>query len=150
METFDRRLDKKTLIGKVRDAAHIAEAVKLDFPDFGLLYDLSHMPLLDEVPAEMGVIREHPIHIQVENCVKVAGRPLYGDQHPHFGFEGGEVGVEELTEFIHELFKIGYLSDGKEPKPCVGFEVKPHGPIQTPALIIATSKRAWRQAWAKV
>ena len=150
LETFDRRVDKKALIGPVRDAAQVAEAVRVDHPDFGLLYDLSHMPILDESPSDMDVIKEYLVHAHVGNCVKAEGRALYGDQHPCFGFPGGVNGVDELAEFIRGLFEIGYLGEDKDPKPWVGFEVKPHGPGQTPELVIANAKRTWRQAWARV
>jgi sugar phosphate isomerase/epimerase len=150
LETFDRRVDKKALIGPVRDAAQVAEAVRADYPDFGLLYDLSHMPILDESPRDMDVIKGYLVHAHVGNCVKAEGRALYGDQHPYFGFPGGVNGVDELAEFIRGLFEIGYLAEDKDPKPWVGFEVKPHGPGQTPELIIANAKRNWRQAWIRV
>lgn len=150
METFDRRVDKKALIGPVKDAKQFAEVVKAEFPDFGLLYDLSHMPILDEVPQDMSVIREHLVHVHVGNCVRVEGRPLYGDLHPYLGFPGGVNGVDELAEFIRTLFEIGYLAEGKTEKPWIGFEVKPQGPGETPELIIANAKRIWRQAWVRV
>jgi sugar phosphate isomerase/epimerase len=148
LETFDQRVDKKALIGPVSDAAHVAAQIKADYPDFGLLYDLSHMPLLDETPADMATIRDHMVHVHVGNCVTVEGRPLYGDLHPHLGFPGSVTGVEELAEFIQWMFAVGYLAEGKRGKPWVGFEVKPQGPGQTSELIIANSKRLWRQAWA--
>jgi sugar phosphate isomerase/epimerase len=150
METFDRRVDKKALIGPVNDARQFAEIIKAEFPDFGLLYDLSHMPILDEVPEDMAVIREHMVHVHVGNCVTVEGRPLYGDLHPYFGFPGGVNDVDELAAFIRELFAIGYLAEGEKEKPWIGFEVKPQGPGQTSELIIANAKRVWRQAWARL
>ncbi len=148
LETFDRRVDKKALIGPVHDARRFAELIRADFPDFGLLYDLSHMPILFETPDDMAVICDHLVHVHVGNCVTVEGRPLYGDMHPHFGFEGGVNGVEELAAFIRGLFKVGFLAPGKAERPWVGFEVKPQGPGQTSDLIIANAKRIWRQAWA--
>src|SRR4030042_1136416 len=47
-ETFDRDIDKKALIGPSDLAAEFAAAVRRAFPEFGLLYDLSHQPLLHE------------------------------------------------------------------------------------------------------
>jgi hypothetical protein len=82
--------------------------------------------------------------------VKVPGRPLYGDLHPHFGFDGGVNGVDELAAFLRGLFDVGYLAENKGHKPLVGFEVKPQGPGQTSELVLANAKRTWRQAWAKV
>ena len=150
LETFDRHIDKQALVGPVRDAARVAQAVRADYPDFCLLYDLSHMPLRDETPADLSAIKDYIVHVHVGNCVRVEGRPLYGDHHPHFGFRGGVTGVNELAEFVRALFEIGYLAEGRDPKPWVGFEVKPHGPNQTPGAVIANAKRTWRQAWASV
>ena len=150
LETFDRQVDKKALIGPIQDAFTVAKTVREDFPGFGLLYDLSHMPLLDETPADMSTIREYITHIHVGNCVRVAGRPLYGDLHPYFGYPGSVTGPRELAEFIRALFDIGYLKSSNDPKPWVGFEVKPQAPDQTSEWIIANAKRTWRQAWQMV
>ena len=149
LETFDDRIDKKCLIGPSPLAARFAADLKNDFPDFGLMYDLSHMPLLDEEAQEaLGILKNHLVHIHVGNCVKQAGREGYGDQHPRFGFYGGENDVRELTAFIRALFSCGYLK--KEPvenRPFVGFEVKPL-PGEASELVIANAKRVWKQAWA--
>lgn len=150
LETFDRAVDKKALIGPMADAQRLASEVRRAHSNFGLLYDLSHMPLLDETPADMAIIGSNLMHAHVGNCVKVPGRPLYGDLHPCFGTPGGENGVQQLAAFIRGLFAIGYLAEGREPKPWVGFEVKPQGSGQTPELIIANAKRTWRQAWSLV
>ena len=45
LETFDRSVDKKCLIGPSDYAAKFTDIIRQDYPDFGLLYDLSHMPL---------------------------------------------------------------------------------------------------------
>lgn len=152
LETFDCKVDKKSLVGPCGEAARLAAEVKKDFPGFGLLYDQAHGLLLDEVPlAAMSAMKEHLVHVHVGNCVKVPGRPSYGDMHPRFGFPGGENDVAELCEFIQALFTIGYLK--KDPKvgerPWVGFEVKPQ-PGETPTSVIANVKRTWREAWARV
>jgi hypothetical protein len=49
----------------------------------------------------------------------VPGRPGYGDQHPRFGFPGGENGVEELAAFLRGLFEIGYLEQVPDAAPLV-------------------------------
>jgi sugar phosphate isomerase/epimerase len=150
LETFDREVDKKALVGPVRDAASVARAVRARYPDFGLLYDLSHMPILDESPEDMSTICDYLVQVHVGNCVKMPGRQLYGDLHPHFGFAGGENGVAELAKFVRALFEIGYLAEGRDPRPWIGFEVKPQGDFQSPELVIANAKRTWRQAWTLV
>ncbi|MGQ9786809.1 MAG: sugar phosphate isomerase/epimerase family protein, partial [Anaerolineae bacterium] len=47
-EVFDRSIDKKALIGPSSYAAEYARIMRVDYPDFGLMYDLSHLPLLFE------------------------------------------------------------------------------------------------------
>jgi sugar phosphate isomerase/epimerase len=151
LETFDRTVDKKALIGPADESAAFSARMRRAYPDFGLMYDLSHQPLLEEpiLPA-LQAVKDHLVHAHVGNCVMVPGRPGYGDQHPRFGFPGGENGVEELTAFLRGLFEIGYLKrtpDGT--RPWVGIEVKPM-PGETSDMVLAGTKRAWIEAWARV
>ncbi len=151
LETFDREVDKRSLIGPSDLAAQFAARIRADFPDFGLLYDLSHMPLLGESARQaLFTLKDHLVHIHVGNCVKEPGRPAYGDQHPRFGFPGGENDVDELAEFLCALFQVGYLqANATGERPWVGFEVKPQAG-ESSELILANTKRAWRQAWARL
>ena len=149
LETFDRTIDKKCLIGPSDYALQFSQAVREDFPDFGLMYDLSHMPLLYEsADFALGTLKDHLVHIHVGNGVRDQGVPGYGDLHPRFGWPGGCNDVPELTEFIRTLLKIGYLDENKPVKPWVGFEVKPQNPDESSEMIIAGTQRVWQQAWA--
>ena len=152
LETFDRDVDKKALIGPAEEAAAVAAELRADFADFGLLYDMGHMVLLDEKPVHaLNLLKEYLCHVHVGNCVKVPDRPSYGDSHPRFGFPGSENDVPELVEFLQALFRVGYL--GANPamgkRPAVGFEIKPQ-PGESNAVILANLKRAWREAWPQV
>ena len=152
LETFDREVEKKALIGPAAEAAAVAERVKTDFPDFGLLYDMAHMVLLDESPLPgLRTVKEHLNHVHVGNCVKVPGRPSYGDAHPRFDFPGSENGVAQLVEFLRALFEVGYLNENPPigQRPGVGFEMKPQ-PGEPSATIIPNLKRFWREAWARL
>jgi sugar phosphate isomerase/epimerase len=134
-EVFDRTIDKKCLIGPSDYAAAYAAEVRRDFPDFGLMYDLSHLPLLFEQSAQaLTVLKDYLVHIHVGNAVVTPGAPGYGDLHPRFGWPGGANDVPELAEFLRSLFAVGYLKEG-EARPWVGFEVKPQGPGETSELI---------------
>ncbi len=151
VETFDRTVEKKALIGPAEESAAFSAQMRRAFPNFGLLYDLSHQPLLDEeiLPA-LYTLKDHLVHAHVGNCVKMPGRPGYGDQHPRFGFPGGENDVDELVAFLRGLFAVGYLKvtpDGE--KPWVGIEVKPQ-PGETSELLLANTRRVWIEAWARV
>ena len=149
-EVFDRDIDKKCLIGPSDYAAAYAREVRRDYPDFGLMYDLSHQPLLFEQSAEaLTVLKDYLVHIHVGNAVVTPGVPGYGDLHPRFGWPGGANDVPELTEFLAGLFAIGYLKEGAA-RPWVGFEVKPQGAGETSELIIVGTKRVWQDAWSWV
>jgi len=152
LEIFDRAVDKRCLVGPAVEAAAIAEEVRRDFDDFGLMYDLSHLPLLSESPLEaLRAIKEHLVHIHIGNCVmRDPTHPAYGDQHPRFGIAGGENDVPQVVAFLRALFEVGYLRE--EPRgelPIVAFEVKPL-PGEPSEVVIANAQRVWREAWARV
>ncbi|MHB8629859.1 MAG: sugar phosphate isomerase/epimerase family protein [Aggregatilineales bacterium] len=152
LETFDRTVDKKALIGPAVEAAALAVKVKADFPDFGILYDMGHMPLLDESPRPaLNELKEHLVHAHVGNCVKVSGRPSYGDLHPRFGFPGSENDAPQLIEFLRVLFDVGYLREDPPlgARPWVGFEMRPQAG-ESSTTILANMKRTWNEAWWEV
>ena len=151
METFDRTVDKKALIGPAEESAAFSALMRKDFPDFGLMYDLSHQPLLDEeILTALNAVKDHLVHAHVGNCVKVPECVGYGDQHPRFGFPHGENDVEQLTEFLRGLFAIGYLHQAPNGKnPWVGIEVKPQ-PGESSEMLLAGTRRVWTEAWARV
>ena len=149
LETFDRSIDRKRLIGPTSEALVVAKAVSQKFPDFGLLYDMGHAPLLDEKPAEaLRMLKDHLVHVHLGNCVKTPEHSAYGDKHPRFGFKGGENDVPQLVEFLRALKDIGYIpSSPREISPAIGFELKPV-PEEKPESVIANAKRTWRKAWS--
>lgn len=147
LETFDRTIDKKSLIGPSELAAAFADAVNRN--NFGLMVDLSHLPLLGEssyMCAE--AVKDHLVHLHIGNCImQDEDHPAYGDAHPRFGVEGGENDVAELAEFLCAFIDVGFL-DG-EHQPFVSFEVKPlEG--ESSEVVIANAKRTLRQAWSLV
>jgi sugar phosphate isomerase/epimerase len=145
LEIFDHDVDKKALVGTCETAAGVARAVRRDFPDFGLLHDLSHIYLCHETPARhFPLIREHLVHVHVGNSVSDRSHPLYGDSHPLFGMPGGDSDTPQLRDFLRVLFDIGYLRPGR--RPVVGFEIKPPAGV-TPQTAIANMKRTWQRAW---
>lgn len=151
LETFDRTIDKKALIGPAREAAAVARAVRVSFANFGLMIDLSHLPQQFETAAEaLPVVKDYLVHVHIGNCVtKDPSLPAYGDQHPRFGFPGSDVDVPEVADFLTQLFKVGYLSKEKKERPVVAFEVKPFGD-ESPEVVIANAKRTLLEAWALV
>lgn len=149
LEVFDYDVDKKSIIGPASLARRFAQEIRKDFPQFGLLVDLSHIPLLHEsIEESLGPVKEFITHAHMGNCVvKDPSLPGYGDLHPRFGFPGGENDVDELAAYLQFLLSIGYLN--KEKRPVLSFEVKPFGD-EDPDLVIANVKRTLLQAWDKV
>jgi len=148
-EVFDYDIDKKSLIGPASLAKRYAEEIRKEYNNFGLLVDLSHLPLIRETAEEAILpIKDYLVHAHIGNCVvKDAGMLAYGDAHPRFGFPNGENDVDELVEFLKVLKDIGFLNE-KNP-PIVSFEVKPFG-NEDSDVVIANAKRTLNLAWAKV
>lgn len=148
METFDRSIDKKSLIGPNALAVEVSAAVRRDHPIFGLMLDLSHLPLQFETAEQaLTVAKDHLVHAHIGNCVlNDRSHPLYGDLHPRFGVEGGENDVPELVEYLRMLREIGYIGEGKQN--IVAFEVKPAG--EPSAITVANAKRTLIEAWARL
>jgi sugar phosphate isomerase/epimerase len=152
LETFDRSIEKKSLLGPTRDAVQVADRVKAKHKNFGLTIDLSHIPLLGETIAEsLTQAKDHLIHTHIGNCqMKDTSLPSYGDKHPRFGVQGGENDSDALAEFLTTLFKIGFF-EKKLPtrRPVVTFEVRPL-PGEPQEILLANCRRVMEEAWAKV
>lgn len=149
LEVFDYDIDKKSLIGPAHLAKRYAKEIRNEFQSFGLLVDLSHIPLLHETIEESLLpVKEYIVHAHMGNCVvKDTALPGYGDTHPRFDFPGGENGVQELADYLQCLLSIGFLN--KEKRPIVSFEVKPFGD-EDPDLVVANAKRTLQLAWNKI
>lgn len=149
MENFDRvPYSKDCLIGPTADAARVARAVREEYPNFGLILDCSHLPILEETPRQMveeGA--ELVTRVQLGNGSADPYSPYYGDDHPYFGAPLTGVGIPQLTEFLRALLDVGFLS--KETRPVVSFEMKTKSGDSAEA-IIAGSKRALEEAWRRI
>jgi sugar phosphate isomerase/epimerase len=151
LEVFDRDIDKKCLVGPADTAREIAERVKRTCPNFGLMVDLSHIPLLGESPAQaLQPVCEHVVHIHIGNAYfKNRQDPAWGDNHPRFGYPGSANDVPEIVAFLREIFAIGYLRADGTRRGAVSFEIKPVGDEDS-AVMIAAAKRKLVEAWAKL
>jgi sugar phosphate isomerase/epimerase len=150
LETFDRNIDKKSLVGPTALAVRVSEAVRKEYPEFGLMLDLSHMPLLGEGVRESLIAgRDHLVHAHIGNCVLGDPKhPAYGDVHPRFGIAGGENDVPEVLEYLRVLFEIGFLG-ATNRRPFFSFEVRPQ-PGEDAQTVIANTKRVFVAAWAQL
>lgn len=150
LETFDQvPYGKNCLIGSTKDAVAVSEAVRKDHPNFGVMLDLSHLPLQNEEPKDaVAAAGNHLVHAHIGNCaMDDPNHPAYGDNHPRFGAPGTRNDAPELTEFLRVLWETGYLS--KENRKVVSFEVKPMAGESSTA-VIAGSKRTLLEAWRNV
>lgn len=150
LETFDRLpFGKNCLIGPNALAVEISNRMRRQYPNFGLMLDLSHFPLQGESTAySLNIARDHIVHMHLGNCVMTnPDHPAYGDNHPRFGCEDGENDVPEVVDFLKELLDIGYLDP--EKRPILSFEVAPMAGEST-EVVIANAKRVLNEAWALV
>lgn len=150
LETFDRLpFGKNCLVGPNGLAVEVSARVRQEHSNFGLMLDLSHLPLQGETSAyALSVARDHITHAHIGNCaMRDPKHPAYGDNHPRFGCDGGENDVPELAEFLRELLNIGFLDP--DHRPFLSFEVSPMEGESAEA-VIAGSKRALDQAWGQV
>jgi len=149
LEVFDYDIAKKSLIGPAALALRFAKEIRAEHDNFGLMVDLSHIPMIHETIEESLLpVKDYIIHAHMGNCViKSPELPAYGDEHPRFGFPNGENDVEQVVEYLRFLLKIGFLNE--QNPPIVSFEVKPFGD-EDPDIVIAGAKRTLNEAWAKL
>lgn len=150
LETFDQvPYAKNCLIGPTRDAVAVSHSVRETYPEFGLVLDLSHLPLIGESSKEaVQLAIDHLAMVHIGNCaMDNPEHPAYGDNHPRFGADGTRNDVDELAEFLKILQEMGYFSG--DARPVVSFEVRPM-PGECPESVIAGSKRVLQEAWRRV
>lgn len=148
-EVFDYDIAKKSLIGPADMVKRYAETICAEYDNFGLMVDLSHIPMLHETIEESLLpVQQYIRHAHMGNTViKSPECPAYGDEHPRFGFPDSENDVEELAAYLRLLLKIGFLNEKK--RPIVSFEIKPFGG-EDPEVCLANAKRTLDLAWELV
>ena len=147
LEIFDYDIDKKALIGPTWLAKRFADDVRMLCDNFGLMVDLSHIPMYRESIHDAIVpIKNHIAHIHIGNTViRETGIEAYGDTHPRFGVPGSENDVPQVVEFLRVLLENGILNESHPP--VVSFEVKPWKD-EDAELVLANAKRVLNRAWA--
>jgi len=116
LETFDRIWDKKQLIGPITEAVEVAKTIREKHSNFGLLWDLSHGPMLDEKPEDLKIAKDYLAHIHI-GCTKLTPEGKK-DWHPGFYRPNAVNGINEVKELLKVLREINYIG-------AIGFEVKP-------------------------
>ena len=149
LEIFDYDIDKKSLIGPTKLAKRFADDVKKEHKNFGLMVDLSHIPMYYESISDAILpIKDHIVHAHIGNTViKSPDCVGYGDNHQYFGFPNGENDVPQVKEFLEVLLSIGFLN--KQTRPFLSFEIKPWED-DDPEVVIVNAKRVLSEAWSLV
>jgi len=148
LEQFDRvAFGKNSLIGPTEEAVEFAQEIRRNHQNFGLLIDLSHLPLLNEKPRQaVNKAGEFLVHAHIGNCVKRdKNHPAYGDEHPVFGIPEGENDVPEIKDFLAGLMDVAFLKRGGQG--ILSFEVKPFGD-QTTREVVGICKEKLDGAWS--
>ena len=148
-EVFDYDIAKKSLIGPVDRVKRYAETICAEYDNFGLMVDLSHIPMIHETIEEnLLPVRRFIRHAHMGNTVIRSPQfPAYGDEHPRFGFPNSENDVKELADYLRLLMEIGFISE--KNRPIVSFEVKPFEE-EDPDICLANAKRTLDLAWELV
>jgi len=108
LEPGDTRVDSFSLIGNTDLAIKLVREMREKYQNFGLTMDTSHLRQLNEEPLD-SIKKAFPYchHIHLANCIiKDKTSNLYGDKHPEFGIEGGEISVEELKNILETIKEI--------------------------------------------
>ena len=149
LEVFDYDIDKKSLIGPAPYAAKFAADMRSAFPNFGLMIDLSHIPMTYETPEfVVRTLRPYITHLHLGNTVCADPAAVgYGDLHQRFGFPGGANDTQEVVEYLRVLIAEGFANP---VDPIVlSFEVKPWQDEDCD-IVVANAKRVLNRAWAIV
>lgn len=149
LEPFDTDVDKKFLMGPVRDCVSLVESLLPETANFGIELDIAHLPLMGEnIEDAIRAAAPHLLRVHLGNCIlKDKTSSFYGDMHPPVGFEGGEIDTPELTRVLRTLLDIGYLS--KESRGALVLEIKPF-PGRTPDESVTDNFQRLDKAWAMV
>lgn len=146
LEVFDYDVDKAALIGPAPLAARFAADMRTTSHNFGLLIDLSHIPIThEEIDFVIRTCRPYITHLHLGNAVAGKGQEGYGDLHQRFGYPNSANDVPELVEYFRVLKEEGFF---QKDKPYVlSMEVTPT-PEEDADIILANTKRVINRAWA--
>ena len=148
LEVFDFDLDKCALIGPAPFAARLAADMRTTHPNFGLMIDLSHIPLTRETTQfVVQTLRPYITHLHFGNAVVTPGAASYGDKHPRFGYPNGANDVAQLTDYFRILGEEGFFRAGAPL--MLSMEITPQAG-EDADIILANTKRVVNKAWARL
>lgn len=146
LEVFDYNVDKASLIGPAPLAKRFAEDIRKHYDNFGLLVDLSHIPITFETSEfVIQTLGPYITHLHFGNAVVCEGKPGYGDKHPRMGYPNSANDTEELLDYLRVLKAEGFF---RSDAPMVlSMEVTPQAG-EDADIILANTKRVLNRAWA--
>jgi sugar phosphate isomerase/epimerase len=151
VENFYRLKDAPFLIGPTREVAKIIGDLRRDHANIGLTFDTSHiLQLKEDLPATYRAVKDVIAHVHLSNCLlNDPSSPFYGDKHPPYGLEGGEIGVSALAGFLKTLHEAGHFRRTfPTGKPVLSLEViTPPG--QNADTTLKNAKDDFLRAWEK-
>ena len=149
IEPVDTAVHKKFLYGPTEACVKLVESLKPEVDNFGIILDLSHIPLISETfEHAIKTVAPYLKRVHLGNCIlKNKKHPLYGDRHPPIGFEGGEIDTPQLTTILRCLHEVGFIN--KENRGSVLFEIMPWPGRSVEDTITDNFKRL-DIAWAQV
>lgn len=147
LEVFDYDIAKKSLIGPAPLAAKFAADMRTTCDNFGLMIDLSHIPMTYESPEfVVRTLRPYITHLHVGNTVcQDSSAEGYGDEHQRFGFPNSSNDTQEVLDYLRVLKNEGFFN--AENPYVFSFEVKPWQD-EDPDAVVANAKRVLNRAWA--
>jgi sugar phosphate isomerase/epimerase len=149
LEPFDTDIDKAFLYGPTEDCMELIGSLEPEIGNMAINLDLAHLPLMRETSEHaVSTTASRLGRVHLGNCVLAdTSNPWYGDKHPPMGLPGGEIGLAELTDFLRELLKVGYLGNGH--KGDLVLEMQPF-PDTSAEETIERSMDLLHEAWRQV
>ena len=146
LEVFDYDVDKAALIGPAPLAARFAADVCSRHKNFGLIVDLSHIPITHEnTRFVIRTLRPYITHFHYGNAVADPNCDGYGDKHPRFGYPNSANDTKELLDFLRILREEGFFN--AEDPYILSAEVTLR-PGEDEQIVLANTKRVLNRAWA--
>ena len=146
LEVFDYDVDKAALIGPAPLAARFAADIRLRYPNFGLLVDLSHFPICHESARDVvRTCRPYITHLHFGNTVADPGAQGHGDLHQRLGYPNSANDVPELLDYLRVLKEEGFFR--AEDPMVLSMEVLPTAD-EDEEIVLANTKRCLNRAWA--
>lgn len=120
LESMDRELHKKHIIGPTTEAVDFIRQLRKSVPELHLNYDVAHIKLLSEEPIEsLSAAVNVMSSIHLANCVDNPASPHFGDNHMPLG-EPGFLTEDYVAELFRRGLELGFFGPSR---PVVSPEV---------------------------